>query len=65
MRVLERPDLDATRECVLIPTMGALHGGHGSLMKEAAARSREEQIPVVVSIFVNPKQFNDPQDFER
>ncbi len=45
----------------LAPTMGALHRGHGSLI-EAAARDVDV---VVVSIFVNPIQFNDPRDFSR
>jgi pantoate--beta-alanine ligase len=45
----------------LVPTMGALHEGHGRLIERAAA----ENTCVVVSIFVNPTQFNDPKDFER
>ncbi len=40
--------------------MGALHSGHESLV----ARCREENQLVAVSIFVNPTQFNDPQDLE-
>lgn len=42
----------------LVPTMGAFHAGHHSLMRAA----REEQDSVVVSLFVNPAQFNDPHD---
>jgi pantoate--beta-alanine ligase len=42
----------------LVPTMGALHGGHESLMRAARARSDE----LVVSLFVNPVQFNEPRD---
>jgi pantoate--beta-alanine ligase len=44
-----------------VPTMGALHAGHASLVERC---SRENEV-VVVSIFVNPVQFNDRNDFER
>src|SRR5579875_538839 len=44
-----------------VPTMGALHRGHASLVE----RCRLENQSVVVSIFVNPTQFNDPKDLER
>ena len=50
----------ARRPLGLVPTMGALHEGHASLIRQA----RTDSATVVVTIFVNPRQFNETSDFE-
>ena len=57
MKVLT--DLD--RPCAFVPTMGALHAGHQSLIR----RAREFCDEVVVSVFVNPLQFEDKDDLAK
>jgi pantoate--beta-alanine ligase len=59
-RVLAEPRR-AGRRIGLVPTMGAFHDGHLSLM----VRAREDCDVVVVSLFVNPTQFNEQTDLDR
>ena len=51
----------AGRTVGFVPTMGALHAGHRALL----ARARKENERVVLSVFVNPAQFDDPADLAR
>ena len=60
LRRVLAPFPKAGERVALVPTMGALHGGHMALVAQARRRARR----VVVSIFVNPAQFAPQEDFD-
>jgi pantoate--beta-alanine ligase len=55
--------LEKSKPVILVPTMGALHDGHRKLIKEGKSLSRNGGT-LVVSIYVNPIQFNNEEDLE-
>lgn len=65
MRLVHRAADLGTDRCVLVPTMGALHEGHMSLVRAATEVARRRGEPVIVTVFVNPTQFNEQSDFDR
>ena len=54
-------ELSGIKNIAFVPTMGGLHQGHAYIIKEAKKNARF----VIVSIYVNPKQFNSIRDFDK
>ncbi|MEQ8770506.1 MAG: pantoate--beta-alanine ligase [Phycisphaerales bacterium] len=64
MRVIREAFPDDLAGNVVVPTMGALHSGHDALIRRAVEEARARRVPSVVTVFVNPTQFNDPKDLD-
>ncbi len=65
MQVITHPDPALTMRCVLVPTMGSMHEGHTALIRAGIEFARAHGQRTVVSIFVNPTQFNEESDFTK
>ncbi|MFI4897793.1 MAG: 4-phosphopantoate--beta-alanine ligase [Phycisphaerales bacterium JB059] len=67
MRIVETPDRLPEGGLVLVPTMGGLHEGHLQLVRRGVEIARERGLTggCVVSVFVNPTQFDEAYDYER
>lgn len=61
LRILRRSWIFKGERVAVVPTMGALHAGHLSLVEIA----KQHADRVIVTIFVNPRQFNNPDDLDK